>query len=85
MQHPQLTPELTPESMAPLPGTPPASTGKSSGAQSLKIINLQAGYVFSHTSLPCAESFTLDIFAQDNGQDADFDPDLLSDAGTSTG
>ena len=71
--------------MPPLPGTPLASTGNISGDQRLEIINLAAGYTYSHTSLPCAESFTLDASAQECEHDTDFDPDMLPDEGTSTG
>jgi hypothetical protein len=41
--------------------------------------------MYSHTSLPCAESFTLDAAAQESKHDTDFDPDMLPDEGTSTG
>jgi hypothetical protein len=52
--------QQTAEPNSPLLGTPPPSTGNTSRAQRLKIINLPAGYAYSHTCLPCAESFTLD-------------------------
>ena len=81
----QQNPEPTPEPTPPLPGTPLASTGNTSGDQHLEIINLPAGYTYSHTSLPCAESFTLDASAQESEHDTDFDPDMLPDEGTSTG
>jgi len=84
-QTPELTPELTPQLMPPLPGTPPTSTCNTSGVQHLEIINLQVGDAYSHTSLPCAECFTLDTSAQDSEQDTDFHPDTLPDEGTSTG
>jgi len=64
---------------------PPAPTGNSSGAQQAQIVNLPAGYAYSHTSLPCAEFLTLDASAQDSHHDTDFDPDMLTDEGTSTG
>jgi len=41
--------------------------------------------VYSHTDLPCTEYFTPDAYAQDNQQDKDFDPNMLTDEGTSTG
>jgi hypothetical protein len=59
--------------------------GKISGDQCLEIINLPAGYTYSHTSLPCAESFTLDASVQEIQHDTDFNPDILPDEGTSTG
>jgi hypothetical protein len=80
----QQNPEPTPETTPPLPGTPLASTSNISGDQRLENINLPAGYTYSHTSLPCAESFTLDASAQESEHDTDFDPDMLPDEGTST-
>jgi len=41
--------------------------------------------MYSHTSLPRAEVFTLGTYAQDSQHDTDFDPDILTDEGTSTG
>ena len=84
-QNPEPTPEPTPDPTPPLPGTPLTSTGNISGDQRLEIINLSAGYTYSHTSLPCAESFTLDASAQESEHDTDFDRDMLPDEGTSTG
>jgi hypothetical protein len=84
-QKPEPTPEPTPGPTPPQPGTPLASTGNTSGDQSLEIINLPAGYTYSHTSLPCAKSFTLDASAQEIQHDTDFDPDMLPDDRTSTG
>jgi len=75
----------TPEETPPLPETPPTQTGNSSGAQRAQIINLPAGYAYSPTSPPCAEFFTLDASAQDSQHNTDFDPDMLTDEGTSTG
>jgi hypothetical protein len=80
-QTPMPTPELTPS----LPGQPPASTSHTSVAQCLKIINLLAGYAYSHISLPCAGSCILDSSAQDSEHHTNFDPDMLPDEGTSTG
>ena len=80
-RHRQQNSEPTP----PLPGTPLASTRNISGDQRLEIINLPAGYTYSHTSLPCSESCTLDASAQESEHDTDFDPDMLPDEGTSTG
>jgi len=81
----QNTLELPPEPTRPLPGTPPTSTANTSGAHCLKIINLPAGYAYSHISLPCAESFTLDSSAQHSEHDTDYDPDMLLNEGTSKG
>jgi hypothetical protein len=84
-RHRQQNPEPTTEPTPPLPGTPLGTTGNTSGDQSIEIINLLAGYTYSHTSLPCAESFTLDASAQESEHDTDFDPDMPPDEGTSTG
>jgi hypothetical protein len=68
----------TPEPTPPQPGTPPAPTGNTSGAQPSEIINLPAGYTYSHTALPCAEFFEDD---EPTEHDTDFDPDMLNDDG----
>jgi len=68
----------------PLPGTPPAPTGGTAGAQWAPIINLLAGYAYSHISHPCAECFNLDASAQDSQHDTDFNPHTLTDVRTST-
>jgi len=81
----QRTPETTPELTPPLPGTPGSSTGNTSGRQLLEIVNLPAAYSYSHTFLPCAESCTLYTSVQDSKHLTDFDPDMLSDEGISTG
>jgi len=70
--------ERIPKPTPPPPGTPPAPTGNTSGAQPAGIVNLPAGYTYSHTALPCAECFDDD---EDNGHDTDFDPDMLTDEG----
>jgi len=82
---PEPTPDLTPELTPSLPGMPPTSTGNNSRARPLEIVNLPAGYAYSHTSVFCAESFTLDISAQDSEHKPDYDPDMLPEEGTSTG
>jgi hypothetical protein len=73
-RHSVRTPELTP----PPPGRPPAPTGHTSGAQLFQIVNLQAGYTYSHTALPYAECFEDD---EDTELDTDFDPDMMTDDG----
>ena len=78
---PEPTAELTPSQ----PWTPPASTCNTSRAQHPEIVNLPAGYAYAHTSLPTAESVTLNISAQDSEHNTDFDSDMLPDEGTSTG
>jgi len=49
------------------------------------MINSPAGYVYSHSSLPSAESFTLNTSTQESEHDTGFDPYMLPDEGTSTG
>jgi len=68
----------TPEPTPPPPGTPPAPTGNTSGAQPSEIVNLLAGYTYSHTALPCAEFFDDDEYTE---HDTDFAPDMLTDDG----
>jgi len=74
------TPEPTPHPPG-KPPAPPAPTGKTSGVQPSEIVNLPAGYTYSHTGLPCAESFDDD---EDTQHDTDFDPDMLTDEGKYT-
>ena len=74
------TPEPTPHP----PGTPPAPTaptGNTSGAQHSEIVNLPAGYTYSHPALPCEEIFDDD---EDTQHDTDFHPDMLTDEGRYT-
>ena len=70
--------EPIPESTPPPPGTPPAPTVNTSGAQPAETITLPARYTFSLTDLPFAEYFEDD---KDTEYDTEFDPDLLSDEG----
>jgi len=70
--------ERIPEPTPPPPGTPPAPTSNTSGAQPADIINLPAGYTYSHTALPGAEYFEVD---ENTDHDTDFDPDMLTDEG----
>jgi len=70
--------EWIPEPTPPPPGTPPTPTGNTSGAQPAEMINLPAGYMYSHTALLCAEYFEDD---EDTEHDTDFDPDMLTDEG----
>jgi len=63
----------------------PVPPSNNAGVQASEILNLPAGYVYSHTSPPCAEFSNHDANAQDSQHDTDFDPDMLTDKGTSTG
>jgi len=47
--------EQTPEPTPPLPGTPPAPTGNTSGVQPSEIVDLPAADTYSNTALPCGE------------------------------
>jgi len=49
------------------------------------MLDLPAGYVYLHTSLPCADSFTLDASAQDSQTDTNIHSDMLPDGGTAAG
>jgi len=69
--------ERTPERTPPLPGMPPAPTANTSEAQPSQIVNLPAGYMYSHIALPCAEFFD----DEETEHDTDFDPDMLTDEG----
>ena len=75
----------SPELMPPPPGKPPAPSGDKNCAQSSKIINLPAGYEYTHTSLPGAQFFNHDTFAEDSKHDEDCIPDLRNDEGISSG
>jgi hypothetical protein len=79
------SPEPTPETAPALPGTLPAPTGNTAGAQHLKIMNLLSGDAYWDNSLACAKMFTLDTSAQDSEHDTNLDPVMLSEEGTSTG
>jgi len=68
----------TPEPAPPPPGKPPTPTGNTSRAQPSEIVNLPAGYTYSHTALSCAKFFEDD---EDTEHNTDFDPDMLTDDG----
>jgi len=69
--------ERTPKPTPPLPSTPPAPTGNTSGVQPSQIIILPAGYTYSHPALPCAEFFD----DEDIEHNTDFGSDMLTDEG----
>jgi len=68
----------TPEPTPPPPGIPPAPTSNTFGARPSEIVNLPAGYTYSHPALPCAECIEDD---EDTKHDTNFDPDMLTDDG----
>jgi hypothetical protein len=57
------------EPTPPPPVTPPAPIGNASGSQPADIVYFPAGYMYSHTTLPCAEFFEDD---EDTEHDSDF-------------
>jgi len=61
-----------------MPPAPPAPTGNTSAAQPSEIVNLPAGYTYSHSAPPRAEFFKDD---EDSKHDTDFDPDMLTNDG----
>jgi hypothetical protein len=69
--------EGPPEPTTPLPGTPPAPPGNSSGVQLSQIINLPVRYTDSHIALSCAQFFN----DEQTEHDTDFEPDMLTDEG----
>jgi len=68
----------TSEPIPPAPGTPPTPTINTFGAQPTEIVNLPAGYTYSHKALPCAEVSKDDEETEHN---SNFDPDMLTDDG----
>jgi len=68
------TPEPTPQPT----GTPPYTTCNTSGVQPSEILNLPAGYTYSHPALPIAEFFDDD---DDTEHDTDLYADMLTDDG----
>jgi len=77
----QPTPELTPNP----PGTPLAPPDNSEAAHVSEIDGVPPGHVYIHTPLPSTQFLNLDAYAKDRKCDKDFNPDLLTDEGTSTG
>jgi len=84
-RQPTLEPTPSLPQMTPLPGMTPMLPGKRARAHRSQILDLPARYVYSHTSLPCAEYYTPDASAQDSQHDTGFILDMLTDEGTSTG
>jgi len=75
----------TPQMMPHPPGVPPVPSGDNEAAHISEIEGVPPGYVYIHTPLPSAHFFILDSYAKDCKHDKDFNPDLLTDEGTSTG
>jgi hypothetical protein len=70
-----------PEPTPPLPGSPPAPTCNTSGAEPAEVFNLLGGYKYSCTARPSGQY--LDI-RKDTEHDTDFDPYMLTDKGLYT-
>jgi len=75
------TPELTPYPLR----MPPVPPGYNEAAHITQIQGVPPGSVYIHTPLPSAQLFNPDGYAQDHKCDNDFNSDLLTDDGTSTG
>jgi len=66
-------------------GTPHAPPGDNPGAQNIQIKGMPPGYVYIPTPLTNDQFSNLDVYAKDCKHDKDFNPDLLTDEGTTTG
>jgi len=77
----QPTPELRPHA----PRTAPGPPGDNEAAHISEIEGPPPRYVYIHTHLPSAQFFNHDAYAKDRKRDNEFNPDLLTDTGTSTG
>jgi len=79
--HRQPTPEPTP----PLHKTQAAPPSDNEGSERSQINNLPLGYVYSHAPLSSTQWFNCDAYHNDCQHIADYNPDMLTDEGTSTG
>ena len=77
----QPTPEPTPHP----PKMPVVPPGKNEAGHLSAIGGVPPGYVNIHTPLPHLQFCNLGAYAKDCKYDKDFNPDLLTDEGTSTG
>jgi len=77
VQHRLRTPQPIPHPPG-IPLTARAPPGNISAVQPSEVVNLPAGYTYSHTALPCAECFDDDENTQ---YDPDFDSDMVTDEG----
>ena len=80
-QHIQPIPDLTPF----LPRTQYAPPGDNKLARRSLTDTLPPGYVCSHTLLPNSQFCYHDAYAQDSQHDTEYNRDMLTDEGTSTG
>ena len=77
--------EPSSESIASLPRIPPATIGYNQEVQTYQIDNLLPGYFYLHAPLPCAQFFNVDAYALDSQHNKDYNRDMLTDKGTSSG
>jgi len=77
--------QLTREPMSHLYRMPPVPPTNHEGAGASGIQGVPPRYEYLHTRLPSAQFFNLDAYAKDRKRDKTFDPNLLTDAGTTTG
>ena len=77
----QPTPELRPHP----PGMPPVPPGDNEAAHVSEIDGVPPGYVNIHNHLPSSQFFNHDAYAKDHKRNQVFNPDLLTEKGTSTG
>jgi len=64
---------------------PPVPPGENEAPQVSEAEGVRPGYVYIHTPFRSAQLCNLDAYAKDRKRDEDFNPDLLTDDGTSTG
>jgi len=76
----QLTPEPTPHP----PGMPPVPPGDNDGAHTSETEGVPPRYVYIRTPLPSTHCINLDAYSKDRKRNKHFNPDLLTDEGTST-
>jgi len=77
--------QSTPEPRTHTPGTPPVPPGNNYEADVSEIKGARPRYVNNHTPLPCAQFFNNDAYAKDRKCNKDFNPNVLTVKGTSTG
>jgi len=77
--------QLTTEPTALSPGTPPVPPGHNDGAHASELEGMSPRNVYIYTPLLSAQFFDLDASAKYRNRNKDFNPDVLTDKGTSTG
>jgi len=74
-----------PELTSSLPGMPPVTPCDNEGVACFQINSQLPGNVYSHAPLPCSQCFNLESCAQQSNDDTDYNPEMLTDDGISTG